>query len=137
MTRSRVLIADDDVDLANVWRRALELEGHEVLIVHDGGEALEELKSQPYDVAIIDVMMPEKSGLVVSGVARAVERAPAVIAVSGYFDEKLGESRWAFLTDLGIRHILAKPVDLNELCELVGSLASRHQRRQSAPTGRT
>ena len=135
-TKARVLIADDDADLADVWRRALELDGHEVLVVHDGDEALAELKSQAYDVAIIDVVIPEKSGLVVSGVARAVERAPVVIAVSGYFDENLGQSRWAFLADLGIRHILAKPVDLNALCELVGELASRDQPHQSVPTGR-
>ena len=60
-TKARVLIADDDVDLAKVWRRALELDGHEVLIVHDGDEALAELKSMRSRLSRVRLGVREKT----------------------------------------------------------------------------
>lgn len=120
---AEVLIADDDVDLADVWRRALETDGHIVTVVNTGSAAIEKLKSNHYDVIVTDVIMPDAGGVVVSGMARLHLDRSAVIAVSGYLDDIAGRAKRDFLKNLGVKHVLPKPVDLNELSRLVADLA--------------
>src|SRR5258705_13548961 len=60
---TRVLIADDDTVVRDVVRRYLERDGLDVVIAHDGNEALRLLGSERIDVAVLDVMMPGPDGL--------------------------------------------------------------------------
>ena len=57
-----MLIADDDTVVRDVVRRYLERDGLEVSIARDGSEALRLLGSQRIDVAVLDVMMPGRTG---------------------------------------------------------------------------
>ena len=61
----RVLLAEDEKELNDLVRKTLEDEGYAVDSVFDGDSALEYLSSTPYDIAILDIMMPGRDGIVV------------------------------------------------------------------------
>ncbi|HEX5479869.1 MAG TPA: response regulator transcription factor [Dehalococcoidia bacterium] len=58
----RILVAEDDLRLARAIKRVFEEESHQVKIVGDGKGAFGEAAAQPYDVMILDVMLPEMDG---------------------------------------------------------------------------
>ncbi len=57
-----ILLAEDDKEIANLERDYLTMNGYEVDVAGDGMEAEEKLKSHVYDLLILDIMMPGKSG---------------------------------------------------------------------------
>ncbi len=57
-----ILVVDDDEINRMVLSHDLEREGHRVTAVEDGGRALEALRAQPFDVVLLDVLMPELDG---------------------------------------------------------------------------
>lgn len=128
---AEVLIADDDRELADAWRRALETEGHSVTVVHTGSAALDRLKQKRFDVVITDVVMPDGGGIMVSGMSRLHLERSSVIAISGYLDDLAGKAKLEFLRNLGVKHILSKPVDLDVLSNLVAELTCQGETDRS------
>lgn len=61
----RVLLAEDEKELNDLVRKTLEDEGYAVDSVFDGDSALEYLSSTPYDIALLDIMMPGRDGIAV------------------------------------------------------------------------
>ena len=59
----RILIAEDELELAKGLKFLLEKNKFTVDVVHDGEEALTYFRSRDYDVAVLDIMMPKVSGL--------------------------------------------------------------------------
>ncbi|PAQ13563.1 DNA-binding response regulator [Bacillaceae bacterium SAOS 7] len=62
MTDNRILIVDDDKEIASLLRVILENEGYLVDVLHDGMSALEQVNKVNYELAILDVMMPGMDG---------------------------------------------------------------------------
>src|SRR5947208_9289039 len=60
---STVLIVDDDVDIARFIEVNLRMEGFDVVVAHDGQEALEVINVRLPDLALVDVMMPRIDGV--------------------------------------------------------------------------
>jgi CheY-like chemotaxis protein len=60
--RRRVLVVDDEPDVLLLCRVNLEFEGYEVVEAADGEQAMERLREQPFDVVLLDVMMPKMDG---------------------------------------------------------------------------
>ena len=58
----KILIADDEPNILISLEYLMKREGHEVLLAHDGREALEAIRQHRPDVVLLDVMMPVKSG---------------------------------------------------------------------------
>ena len=58
-----ILLAEDEPDIQLVTRIALEDEGHRVVVVDDGQAAVERALAEPFDVVLLDVMMPRLDGL--------------------------------------------------------------------------
>ena len=63
MTNAQILVADDDEAIAASVRRALIYEGYDVSVVHDGATALRVAVERPFDLFVLDVMMPELDGV--------------------------------------------------------------------------
>ena len=59
---TRILLADDDIELGDMLTEYLGKEGFEVDVAHDGDTALNKALANPYDLLILDVMMPNRSG---------------------------------------------------------------------------
>jgi DNA-binding response OmpR family regulator len=124
VSRGRVLIVEDEADLAWVEQFNLESEGYEVRVALEGLAALDALESFIPDVLVLDVMLPRVNGWDV--LARAQElpddRRPAVIlvsAVAGVADQARAEGA-------GVGTFLAKPFDIEELVRVVDeTIASR------------
>ncbi|MGA2434012.1 MAG: response regulator, partial [Bryobacteraceae bacterium] len=70
----RILVAEDNAINQKVVLRMLEKRGHLVTVVGDGKQALEALDSQPYDLILMDVQMPEMDGLEATAILRGKER---------------------------------------------------------------
>jgi DNA-binding response OmpR family regulator len=62
---SRVLVVEDEQHLADGLRFNLEAEGYQVAVVESGEAALESVKTEPFDVVVLDVMLPGKDGFTV------------------------------------------------------------------------
>ena len=60
--RRRILLVDDEASLRMLLRRYLERDGYLVVEAVDGADALQRLAEQPFDLAVIDVMMPKVDG---------------------------------------------------------------------------
>ncbi len=61
---AKILLIDDDIDLANVISAWLTSESHSVEMVHSGNQALERLRLCQYDLVLLDWQLPELSGTV-------------------------------------------------------------------------
>jgi PAS domain S-box-containing protein len=116
---TRILIVDDNKDLAQGLARLLEHMGHEVRMAHDGPEGIEAALAYGPDVLLLDIGLPNLDGYEVARQLRRAEslRPPVIIAISGYgHDEDRQRSR-----DAGIDHHLAKPVDIGTIADLIES----------------
>ena len=63
MAKARILIADDDITLRDMYKLRLEADNFEVLIAADGEEALGILRKEKPDLILLDIMMPKINGL--------------------------------------------------------------------------
>jgi two-component system CheB/CheR fusion protein len=115
--RRRVLVVDDNVDVAESLGLLLRLGGHEVRVVHDGLAALEQVQADPPELVFLDIGMPGMDG---NEVARRLRQQPGLdglvlIALTGW-----GTSEDRRQTaEAGFDHHLVKPVEPEELEQLL------------------
>ena len=79
VTTAQILVADDDEAIAASVRRALVYEGYDVFVVHDGSAALRSAVERPFDLFVLDVMMPELDGVEVCRLIRADSDVPILM----------------------------------------------------------
>lgn len=80
----RILVADDEKVIRDILSDFLSLEGFRVTTVEDGVKALSELESQPYDLVITDLKMPEMGGLELLDEVNRRKLSPIVIIMTGF-----------------------------------------------------
>jgi DNA-binding response OmpR family regulator len=73
---ARLLVVDDDDDIRELVSLALGMAGHQVLTARDGPAALDVLGAEPVDLMVLDVSMPQMSGLEVARRVRATPPSP-------------------------------------------------------------
>lgn len=78
-TAARILLVDDDVQLASMLREFLELQGFRVDVVHDGAAALQAVAEQVPDLLVLDVMLPDINGFDVLRQLRARHQLPVIM----------------------------------------------------------
>jgi DNA-binding response OmpR family regulator len=121
----RVLVVEDDRRFSALLRRALTTEGYAVDLAGDGDEALELLRLAPYDLAILDVMLPRTCGFTVCRSLRATQNAVPILMLTA---RDAMEDKVAGL-DLGADDYLTKPVAFPELFARLRVLLRRHEGR--------
>lgn len=116
---ARILLAEDDVAVCDFVRRALEMDGHDVVPVHDGGEALERLLSpvEDFDLLLSDIRMPVMDGVALALQAARDKPGLSVLLMTGYAEHR---DRAYGLDDL-IRGIVQKPFTLARIREEVAA----------------
>jgi diguanylate cyclase (GGDEF)-like protein len=119
----RVLLVDDDEDIARFIELNLVLEGFEVEVVHDGRVALEAVLRQPPDLVLLDVMMPHLDGVEVLRRLRA-NAATAATPVVLLTAKSLSADKVAGLT-AGADDYIVKPFDTLELIARVHTTLRR------------
>ena len=80
----RLLIAEDEKNLSLVLQREMERYGHQVTLVHDAEAAIAAAREAEFDVALLDIMMPGRSGLEVLRELRQQEQPPEVLMMTGH-----------------------------------------------------
>ena len=78
LPKPHILVVDDEADVREVIQLNLEREGYEVVTAADGQSALDRLRSEPFDAAILDVMMPGMDGLALCRAIRQDSRLSAL-----------------------------------------------------------
>ena len=118
----RVLLAEDEKELNDLVRKTLEDEGYAVDSVFDGDSALEYLSSTPYDIALLDIMMPGRDGIaVLREYRKSGGKAPILIltARDAIEDRVVG-------LDAGADDYLVKPFMFPELLARIRVLLRRN-----------
>jgi adenylate cyclase len=108
-TGASALVVDDDAMNRMVLQRSLEREGHAVRVASNGRAALELLRSEPFDIVLLDVLMPEMDGLELLELIQSDDelRATPVIMISALEDM----ASVARCIELGAEDYLPKPFD--------------------------
>jgi two-component system response regulator MprA len=124
----RVLVVEDDEDIAQALQRSLRMEGYEVHTVADGKAALEHERAFAPDLVILDLGLPELDGLEVARSLRDGDDVPILILTA----RDALESRVEGL-DAGADDYLVKPFERQELLARMRALLRRRPPRGSAP----
>ncbi len=124
-----VLLVDDDGHIREVVRFALQKAGHRVVEAADGRAALEAFAAEPFDVVVLDIVMPEADGLEVCRQIRA--RSPVPILFLSSRDDELDR---VLGLEMGADDYVTKPFSPRELVARVKAMLRRVEvdRAQSA-----
>lgn len=122
----RVLVVDDNVDLAETLTLLLEASGHEVRMAHDGPTALETALSYRPNVVLLDLGLPGLDGF---EVAKRLRQQPlfekiVLVAMTGYGQE--ADRRRSL--DAGFDHHLVKPTDFGKVQEILATVSPKAAR---------
>jgi signal transduction histidine kinase/CheY-like chemotaxis protein len=115
--RWRVVVADDNVDAATSLAALLEMDGHDVTVVHDGERAVEVVQSARPDVALLDIGMPKLDGYEVAERIRGGELGTQVtlVAITGWGQQ----NDRAHALAAGFDHHFTKPVQHERLRDIL------------------
>lgn len=128
---AEILIVDDDVDIRTFIATALRGAGHHVMEASDGREGLRILGSQPLQLVITDLLMPEMDGLELLRTLRKTFPTLPAIAVSG--GSPHSSIYLSTANHLGAVRILHKPFLLTSLLEAVEGVLARRAREAGRP----
>jgi DNA-binding NtrC family response regulator len=79
----RILLAEDERNLSRILETQLRKKGFDVTVAYDGRAAVDALKAQEFDVALVDLVMPELDGIGVLREAAELDAPPEVVIVTG------------------------------------------------------
>ncbi len=112
-------MVDDDVEIIESVRYALEGAGHEVVVARDGNQGLALAERENPDLIILDMMMPKRSGFLVLEKLRRLRDEPLpVIMITG----NEGSRHKAYAELLGVSDYIRKPFAMDRLIEAVKRL---------------
>lgn len=117
----RILLVEDEKDLAGIIKQGLEEHGYSVDMAHDGEEGLYMAENYPVDIIILDIMLPIMSGLDILKTIRKNEINTPVIMLTAKdtVKDKIGG------LDRGADDYLTKPFDFDELLARIRALLRR------------
>lgn len=123
----KILVADDDLNICELLRLYLEKEGFEVVMAHDGEEAVAKFESEKPSLILLDIMMPKLDGWQVCRQIRQKSDCPIIMltAKGETFDKVLG-------LELGADDYVVKPFDTKEIVARIKAVL-----RRSGPAGNT
>lgn len=117
----RILVVEDERKVASFLQRGLEAEGYSVEVATDGDSGLARALSEPFDLLLLDVMLPGRDGMAVLRELRRESRTVPVLLLTA---RSATEDKVAGL-DLGADDYLTKPFDFTELLARVRALLRR------------
>ena len=118
MTTLKILVVDDDVDVADSLADVLELRGHDVTTVYDSAEAVEVFTHERFDIAFMDVMMPGKNGVESFLEIRKVKPDARVVMMTGFSVQHLLDQA----LEQGAAGVLHKPVAVDDVLAMLDDL---------------
>ena len=115
----RILLVDDDAEIVESMKLALEAKGYQILIARDGNQGLAMAERADPDLVILDMMMPKRSGFLVLERLRRTRRIPIrVIMITA----NEGSRHKAYAEMLGVDDYIRKPFAMDRLMDSVDRL---------------
>ena len=109
--RPSLLLVDDDVTFCSVLSKALEKRGFRVRLAHSVAAALDDIQSGPPEYAVIDLKMPDESGLVLVSKLKALDEQTKIVVLTGYASVATAVEA----IKLGAEYYLSKPADADDI----------------------
>jgi DNA-binding response OmpR family regulator len=121
-TAKRILVVDDDPDIAEAIRYALLNRGYEVLVARDGNQGLALAERENPDLIILDMMMPKRSGFLV---LERLRRSPSFRVRVIMITANEGARHKAYAEKLGVDDYIRKPFAMDRLVNSVDRLLGK------------
>ena len=116
----KVLVVEDDINIAELLRLYLEKDGFEVKIAHDGGEGLKLAESEQPDLVLLDIMLPVLDGWQVCRRLRKTTKTPIImLTAKGETEDKVSG------LEMGADDYIVKPFEVKELLARVHAVLRR------------
>ena len=122
----RLLVVDDEPNVRLNYRITLEGEGYKIIETGTALDALQKLRTQPFDLAILDMRMPEMDGLELLAAMRREEIGTPAVIITAFSDVPHAVRAMR----LGAIDFLQKPLRPEELRQVVAEILLRHQPEQ-------
>jgi len=119
MSKGSVLLVDDDWDSVNVLSQILWNEGYSIDVARHGLEALDRVKAQKHDVAILDYVMPYYQGDELAKLIKGINSDISLVLVTGYKIIMHPNSVKIF------DYVLEKPLDISALFEALKEISEK------------
>ncbi len=120
--KNKILIIDDDIEIGDSMKYALEATGYSVRIARDGSAGLYLIEQETPDLIILDMMMPKRSGFLVLETIRQNNPYPIrVIMVTG----NEGNRHKEYALQLGVDEYLRKPFPMDFLLTTVKNVLAK------------
>ena len=121
MSMGKILVADDDQNIAELLRLYLEKEGYTVVLAADGEQAIERFSAENPDIVLLDIMMPKLDGWQVCRDIRKKSNCPIIMitAKGETFDKVLG-------LELGADDYVVKPFEAKEIVARIKEIGRAH-----------
>ncbi len=115
----RILLVDDDIEIIESMKVALEAKGYEILVARDGNQGLALAERENPSLVILDMMMPKRSGFLVLEKLRRTQKDPMrVIMITA----NEGSRHKAYAEMLGVDDYIRKPFGMDRLIEAIERL---------------
>jgi len=118
-SKRRILLVDDDPEIIDALRYALQAKGFDVLVARDGNQGLAMAEREDPDLMILDMMMPKRSGFLVLEKLRRSRPVPLRIIM---ITANEGSRHKAYAEMLGVDDYIRKPFAMDRLIESVQRL---------------
>jgi CheY-like chemotaxis protein len=125
---ARILVIDDQPLIRDLFREALEHDGHHVTVAADGYEGVRSCHDAHPDLVMVDLQMPGLDGFETIRKLRTMGDVP-IIAMSGGGESDHGANLLEIALHLGAVRTFEKPVRLNDLVTLVRDVLSQYGAR--------
>ena len=122
-TKKRVLVVDDEPGIGNILRIKLRFHGYEVITTTSGAEAIELIRTQKPDIVLLDILMPDVTGMDVLDRVRAFSQVPIIV-----FTAKPDIAQFALKN--GANDSIAKPFNPDQLVAKLESVLSKANQKQ-------
>ena len=123
--KKRILLVDDEPDFASLVQGNLEKEGFEVEVAYDGVEGLKQVKANPPDAIVLDVMMPEKDGYQMCSELKADEKyADIPVLMLTAVADRVTSTRYSYYDGMSMEadDYLPKPASAEDITESIKRL---------------
>ena len=123
MEKAQILLVDDEKEFTDVLKERLEIAGYAVTACYSGEQALKHVQAQEYDVAIVDLIMPDTDGITTMHRIKIIRPLMECIVLSGQ-----GTLRMAVeAMKQGAFEFLEKPCDLKVVTQTIDEAFKRKQ----------
>ena len=117
LTKCRILYIEDNSDNRKLVRRVLEWDGYEVVEAKDGTEALARLETEPIDLALLDINMPDIDGYTLTTAIRSNPRFSRLPIVAVTANVMRGDRERSL--QAGCDGYIQKPIDIDTLSQQI------------------